>query len=104
MSNFQKKLFFRRYYELDTKTKQLKIFEREGGALKDSVPCAVTHVVTCLKNKLRADYRDFLSKPAYRGLVVTEPEEYTRPFAVFMEDGSMLLLWAATEIDFATWT
>ena len=86
------------------KSKQLKIFEKEGGAIKDSVPCAVTHVITCLKNKLRVDYKSFLTRPGYGGLIITEPEEFNRPFAVFMEDGSMILLWAASEIDYSTWT
>ena len=48
LSKFQKKKFYRRFYELNVERKELKIFEKDGGALKDAMKCDAAHVVTCL--------------------------------------------------------
>lgn len=56
LSTFQRHQFFRRYYELSLITRQLKIFEKEGGLLKDTINCEVEHVVTGLKWEVRPDY------------------------------------------------
>ena len=36
-------------------------------------------------------------------MAIKTPTEYKQPFAIFMEDGSFSLLWAASEIDYVTW-
>ena len=43
-STFQRKQFYRRYYELDLETKQMKVFEKRGGQTKDVTFCNVVHV------------------------------------------------------------
>lgn len=45
LSTFQRKQFYKRYYELDMTTKRLKIYEKEGGSLKDTMICEVAYVV-----------------------------------------------------------
>ncbi len=53
--------------------KDLKIYEKDGGPLKDSIKCDVTHVVTKLRPELRADYKQFFQKPAYQDIKVVQP-------------------------------
>ena len=43
-STFQRKQFYRRYYELDLETKQMKVYEKRGGQTKDITVCNVVHV------------------------------------------------------------
>ena len=57
ITKFQRKHFYRRFYELNLERKDLKIYEKDGGPLKDSMKCDVTHVVTNLRPELRADYK-----------------------------------------------
>ena len=64
----------------------------------------VRSVVTNLQNEVCFDYQKFFTKPGYQGLTIEVPDQFKRPFAVFMQDESMILLWAATESDFCIWT
>ena len=105
LSMFQRKHFYRRYYELDLQKKQLQIYEKQGGALKDSMHCEVTHIVEELNAELRSDYQLFFNKgQQYSDISLNLPKDFGMPFAVFMADGSMILLWAANLNDLYTWT
>ena len=84
--------------------KLLKIYERNGGPLKDTMVISVKNIVTNLQNDLRFGYQSFFTKPGYQDLTIEVPDQFKRPFAVFMHDDSMILLWAATESDFCLWT
>ena len=71
LSTFQRKHFYRRYYELDIDKKQLQIFEKEGGAIKDNMHCEVTHIIEELNTSLREDYQLFFtSGQQYSDLVI----------------------------------
>ena len=83
LSKFQRKKFYMRYYELDVERKELKVFEKNGGALKDQITCEIAHVVTCLHEDLRDDYANFLAKESYHGVTVDLPSTFKNPFAVF---------------------
>ena len=50
LSKFQRKKFYLRFYELNVERKELKIYEKDGGALKDAMKCDTAHVITCLEN------------------------------------------------------
>lgn len=56
-STFQRKQFYRRFYELNEETRQLRICEKRGGQTKDVVFCHVTHVTKNLSPQLRKDYK-----------------------------------------------
>ena len=84
--------------------KLLKIYEKNGGPLKDTMAISVKSIVTNLQNDMRFGYQSFFTKPGYQGLTIEVPDQFKRPFAVFMQDDSMILLWAATESDFCLWT
>ena len=62
LSKFQKTKFYKRFYQINTQRRELKIFEKDGGALKDAMKCDVAHVVTCLESSLRPNYKDFFAK------------------------------------------
>ena len=83
LSKFQRKKFYMRYYELDIEKRELKVFEKDGGALKDHVICYTAHVVTCLLEDLRYDYANFFAKESYQGVTVELPSTFKLPFAVF---------------------
>ena len=68
--------------------------------------CEVTHIVEELNTELRPDYQMFFTSGGgqYNDIVVDLPKDFTYPFAVFMADGNMILLWAANQNDLYTWT
>ena len=103
ITTFSRKQFHRRYYELDIQAKQLKIYADEGGNVKDVVQCSVTHVVASLNETLRDDYKTFFEQSSYKKIKIKLPAEFAHPFAVFMEDGTMMVLWAATKSDLQEW-
>ena len=43
-------------------------------------------------------------KSTYNDVTIVPPEGFSMPFAVFMQDGSMSVLWASSELDLITWT
>ena len=65
LSKFQRKKFYRWYYELDMQRKQLKIYERNGGPLKDTMAISVKNIVTNLQNDIGSNYQKFFTKPGY---------------------------------------
>ena len=65
-STFQRKQFYKRFYELDCATKELKVYEKEGGAIKDVSACSsIVCVATKLCKILRLDYQQFFTKAVY---------------------------------------
>ena len=67
--------------------------------------CEVTHVVEEMNSELRPDYQVFFSQGSqYSNLTVSLPTDFSLPFAIFMTDGTMILLWAANLNDLYTWT
>lgn len=63
----------------------------------------MTHVVTSLNIELREDHQTFFEQSNYKKIEVKLPAEFAYPFAVFMEDGTMMVLWAATKDDLQEW-
>ena len=104
LSTFQRKQFYRRYYELDIESKQLKIFEKEGGMMKEQRDAMPQYVVSNLRGQLRYDYKSFFTKDGYSDIYIEHPKEYTHPFALFFPDGQLMVLWAASRSDFTQWT
>ena len=43
-------------------------------------------------------------KSTYNDVTIVPPEGFSMPFAVFLQDGSMSVLWASSELDHITWT
>ena len=67
--------------------------------------CEVTHVVEEMNSELRPDYHVFFNQGSqYSNLNVNLPQDFSLPFAIFMADGTMILLWAANLNDLYTWT
>ena len=71
--------------------------------MKERVNCAVRDVVTNLRND-SSGFEPFFPKAKYSGLQISLPRGYKFPFAVFMDDGSLHLLWAETLREFNSWT
>ena len=84
-STFQRKQFYKRWYELDVETKELKVYETQNGSLKDVSMCsAVVSVATKLCETFRADYQQFFTRGIYHDVQITPPDGFLMPFAVFL--------------------
>lgn len=91
-----KTIFYKRYYQIDKSKKALLVRQKEDTEVKETFNLSMLYRIDIELNlTLCSNYRQVFR--SYYNYKILLPKEFPYPLALHFTDGSIQLLWAATE-------